>query len=60
VSVQAGPGRRFALAEAAGSSDGWTDARILMQLGMLLGLAYVGFLTVWFWATRVRPHGYNA
>ena len=26
----------------------------MLQLGMLLGFVYVGFLSVWFWATRVR------
>jgi hypothetical protein len=31
-----------------------TDSRLLMQLGMLLGMAYLAFLTVWFWATRIR------
>jgi hypothetical protein len=28
-----------------------------MQVAMLLGLAYVAFLTVWFWGTRVRWNG---
>ena len=30
------------------------DARLLMQLGIVLGTIYLAFLTVWFWATRVR------
>jgi hypothetical protein len=34
--------------------DGAGDIRLLMQIGMLLGAAYVAFLTVWFWATRLR------
>jgi hypothetical protein len=25
-----------------------------VQLGMLLGVVYLAFLSVWFWATRVR------
>ena len=25
-----------------------------MQIGIVLGTVYVAFLTVWFWATRVR------
>jgi hypothetical protein len=36
--------------------EGATDSRLMMQIGMLLGFAYLGFLTVWFWATRLRPH----
>jgi hypothetical protein len=34
--------------------DGMSDTRLLMQLGMLLGTVYLAFLTVWFWATRLR------
>jgi hypothetical protein len=34
--------------------DGASDTRLLMQLGMLLGTVYLAFLTVWFWATRLR------
>ncbi len=30
------------------------DARLLMQFGIVLGTIYLAFLTVWFWATRVR------
>ena len=26
----------------------------MVQIGMLLGFAYLGFLAVWFWATRGR------
>jgi hypothetical protein len=42
------------LADDAG--EGASDSRLMMQIGMLLGIAYLGFLTVWFWATRLRPH----
>jgi uncharacterized protein YoxC len=34
--------------------DGASDTRLLMQIGMLLGSAYIAFPTVWFWATRLR------
>jgi hypothetical protein len=34
--------------------DGLRDSRLLAQLGIVLGLVYMAFLTVWFWATRVR------
>jgi len=30
------------------------DSRLLVQLGMLLGFVYVGFLAVWFYVTRGR------
>ena len=33
------------------------DARLLMQVGVALGTLYVAFLTVWFWATRLRWNG---
>jgi hypothetical protein len=38
----------------ADDGDDANDIRLLMQIGMLLGMAYVAFLTVWFWATRLR------
>ena len=31
------------------------DRRLMLQIGGALGLAYIGFLVVWFWATRLRP-----
>ena len=31
-----------------------SDSKLLVQIGMLLGFAYLAFLTVWFWATRIR------
>jgi hypothetical protein len=34
--------------------EGLRDSRLMLQLGMLLGFVYVGFLSVWFWATRLR------
>jgi hypothetical protein len=33
------------------------DARLLLRLGLALGLAYVVFLVAWFWSTRHRTHG---
>jgi uncharacterized protein YoxC len=36
------------------ADDGTSDTRLLIQLGMLLGTVYLAFLTVWFWATRLR------
>jgi hypothetical protein len=34
--------------------EGLRDSRLMLQIGMLLGFVYVGFLSVWFWATRAR------
>lgn len=35
-------------------ADGLTDTRRLVQIGLVLGMAYVAFLTFWFWGTRAR------
>ena len=41
--------------EAAGeATDGFSDSRLMVQIGMALGVVYMAFLSVWFWATRVR------
>jgi hypothetical protein len=45
------------LRDELNGGQGAGDNRLLMQLAMLLGLAYVAFLTVWFWGTRVRWNG---
>jgi hypothetical protein len=37
-----------------GFSEQLRDSRLMVQIGMLLGLAYLGFLSIWFWATRRR------
>ena len=31
------------------------DSALMLKIGLVLGLAYVVFLTLWIWATRVRP-----
>jgi len=38
-------------------TEGLADARLLLGLGLALGLAYLAFLVVWFWLTRNRTHG---
>jgi hypothetical protein len=30
------------------------DTRLMMQLGVVIGLVYAAFLTFWVWATRIR------
>jgi hypothetical protein len=39
--------------------DGYEDGRerLMAQIGVVLGTIYLAFLTVWFWATRVRWNG---
>jgi hypothetical protein len=37
--------------------EGLRDSRLMMQIGMLLGCVYVAFLSIWFWATRLRGLG---
>jgi hypothetical protein len=46
---------------AAGEvTDGFNDTRLMVQIGMALGVVYVAFLSIWFWATRVRGLGSRA
>ena len=48
-------GFEHAIGDAADDvGEGFRDSRLMLQLGMLLGFVYVGFLAVWFWVTRVR------
>jgi hypothetical protein len=36
------------------AQDDESDRRLLVQIGVVLGTVYLAFLTVWFWATRLR------
>lgn len=38
----------------AGTDRQSRDPRLMLQIGAVLGLAYLAFLAVWFWATRFR------
>jgi hypothetical protein len=29
---------------------------LMIQIGLVLGMAYLAFLAIWIWATRLRPH----
>jgi hypothetical protein len=40
--------------DAGEATDGFSDSRLLVQVGMALGVVYVAFLSLWFWVTRVR------
>jgi hypothetical protein len=46
-----GRATREATGEAA---QGLSDSRLVVQVGMLLGVVYLAFLSLWFWATRAR------
>jgi hypothetical protein len=37
------------------ASENPRDTRAMIKIGLLLGMAYLLFLTLWFWATRLRP-----
>jgi hypothetical protein len=34
----------------------YQDDELMLQIGAVLGIAYLVFLAVWIWATRFRPH----
>jgi hypothetical protein len=34
-------------------------SRLLIGLGVVLAAVYVGFLAVWYWATRIRPRAFD-
>jgi hypothetical protein len=38
----------------AGPADGASDSRLMVQIGMVLGLVYVALVCIWFWLTRLR------
>jgi hypothetical protein len=38
----------------AGTERQSRDLRLMLQIGVVLGLVYLAFLAVWFWATRFR------
>jgi hypothetical protein len=31
------------------------DTALMLEIGLVLGLAYLAFLAFWMWATRLRP-----
>lgn len=37
-------------------SGQYQDDELMLQIGAVLGIAYLVFLAVWIWATRFRPH----
>jgi hypothetical protein len=54
--LEAIPGPR-ALRERNLAGGHLADTRRLLQIGLALGLAYLVFLTLWFWGTRGRRRG---
>lgn len=45
---------RGSIPQSAEVAERLTDTRRLVQIGLLLGMTYVGFLMLWFWRTRGR------
>ncbi|MFL6031138.1 MAG: hypothetical protein ACJ74D_14055, partial [Gaiellaceae bacterium] len=52
--IKEGFGRAVRQIEPRHDGDGAPDARLMAQIGIVLGTVYLAFLTVWFWATRLR------
>jgi hypothetical protein len=50
------PGRKL-ISSPVRPNERIADAKLLLRLGIGLGLAYVVFLVAWFWTTRDRRHG---
>jgi hypothetical protein len=48
--------RRAENARYQAVSRQYQDNELMLQIGLLLGVAYLAFLAVWIWATRLRPH----
>ena len=58
----AGPSRPATREVTASAAPGAAEiarelqkTKLMLRIGSALGLAYLGFLFLWFWATRVRP-----
>ena len=65
ISVRNAAGRQADQAQLARSAENagyqavsrqYQDNELMLQIGLLLGLAYLAFLAIWVWATRLRPH----
>jgi hypothetical protein len=59
----AGPSRPATREVTASAAPGAAEiarelqkTKLMLRIGSALGLAYLGFLFLWFWATRVRPN----
>lgn len=50
------PARQAENPQYQSNSGQYQDDELMLQIGIVLGLAYLGFLAIWFWATRLRPH----
>ena len=57
-------GRAAQSNQAQGAQNGRFEAtlgqyqgdELMLQIGLVLGMAYLAFLAIWIWATRLRPH----
>ena len=48
--------RRAENARYQAFSRQYQDKELMLQIGLLLGMAYLAFLAIWVWATRLRPN----
>jgi hypothetical protein len=48
--------RRAENARYQAVSRQYQDKELMLQIGLLLGMAYLAFLAIWVWATRLRPN----
>lgn len=48
--------RRAENARYQAVSRQYQDKERMLQIGLLLGMAYLAFLAIWVWATRLRPN----
>lgn len=59
---QLAPNRASVLRESASEAQYQPEKGrnpLLIGLGLALGAVYVGFLAIWFWATRIRPRPFD-
>ena len=38
------------------ASGQYQSDELMLQIGLVLGMAYLAFLAIWVWATRLRTH----
>lgn len=53
VAAPIGPQNEFRIGRVIATENG-KDARLMLGIAAALGLVYLAFLAVWFWATRIR------
>jgi hypothetical protein len=57
--VQREQRERLGLAEHAqyqANPGQYQREELMLRIGLVLGMTYLAFVTIWIWATRLRPH----